>query len=170
MFEKSVFANKLVIYVNVCVWDLHFNINKCSQYFTINRALNMIWIDMFMDKNSAVWLLFAVHPNNIIFEKTWKSNGVSGGSSLTCVCSDAEQLPAATNEHNTGREREKTEEVTADEHDRVLGVFQLLRRWSAATRESQTHTHSLDDDDDDEEERRVHTHAETQICVCCCCV
>ncbi len=38
MFEKSVFANKLVIYVNVCVRDLHFNINKCSQIFTINKS------------------------------------------------------------------------------------------------------------------------------------
>ncbi len=48
-------------------------------------------------------------------------------ASHACV-QTLKQLPAATNEHNTGREREKTEEVTADEHDRVLGVFQLLRR------------------------------------------
>lgn len=47
-----------------------------------------------------------------------------------CVC--VQTLKSASGREQsaqrTGREQRETEEVAAEEHDRVLGVFQLLRR------------------------------------------
>ncbi len=66
------------------------------------------------------------------------------------------QLPAATNEHNTQEERrEKTEEVTADEHEPSSGCVSAAASRISRRPGSHKHTHTRSMMNDDDEEQRL---------------
>lgn len=77
-------------------------------------------------------VLFAVDSNNENIREEIKRCVTVFRRILPDVCVCVQTLKSASGREQsaqrTGREQRETEEVAAEEHDRVLGVFQLLRR------------------------------------------